>query len=83
MTLSDFPQIAALSSAEKLQLIGELWDDVASNPKDVPVPEWIKEELDRRKAKFEANPESGLTWEEVSANVRKAIADVRRTDRSA
>jgi putative addiction module component (TIGR02574 family) len=77
MTLSDLPQVAALSNAEKLQLIGELRDDAASNPEDVPVPEWLKEELDRRLAKFDADPESGLTLDEVSANVRKAIADVR------
>jgi putative addiction module component (TIGR02574 family) len=72
MPLADFPEIAALSSAEKLELIGELWDDVASNPKDVPVPEWIKEELDRRKAAHEANPSSARTWEEVKAHAREA-----------
>lgn len=75
MTLSDFPEIAALSSAEKLQLIGELWDDVASNPKDVPVPEWIKDELDRRKAAHEKDPSSARTWDEVKAHARKAHSD--------
>jgi putative addiction module component (TIGR02574 family) len=39
-----------LSPSEKLQLVEDLWDDLAANLADVPVHEWQKEELDRRKA---------------------------------
>jgi putative addiction module component (TIGR02574 family) len=34
-----------LSPAEKLQLVEDLWDDLASNPSAVPVHDWQKEEL--------------------------------------
>jgi putative addiction module component (TIGR02574 family) len=59
-----------LSPAEKLQLVGDLWVDLAGTPEAVPVHEWQKEELDRRKANLIKNPASGLTWEEVRHEVR-------------
>lgn len=64
-----------LSPAEKLQLIEDLWDDLAATPEAVPVPEWQKGELDRRKANLRENPASGLTWEEVKCRVRGRHGD--------
>jgi putative addiction module component (TIGR02574 family) len=34
-----------LSPTEKLQLVEDLWDDLASTPEVVPVHEWQKSEL--------------------------------------
>jgi putative addiction module component (TIGR02574 family) len=59
-----------LSSAEKLQLVEDLWDDLASTPLGVPVHDWQKEELTRRKTNLTSNPASGLSWEEVKQKVR-------------
>jgi len=59
-----------LSPSEKLQLVEDLWDDLAATPEAVPVHKWQIEELDRRKANLERNPASGLTWEEVKRRVR-------------
>lgn len=59
-----------LSVTEKLQLVEDLWDDIAATPEAVPVQEWQKEELARRKAKYLANPGSGLSWEEVQRRIR-------------
>ena len=59
-----------LSAAEKLQLVEDLWDDLACNPADVPVHDWQKSELARRKANLQANPASGLSWEEVKRQIR-------------
>jgi putative addiction module component (TIGR02574 family) len=60
-----------LSPAEKLQLVEDLWDDLAATPDVVPVHDWQKEELARRKANLMQNPASGLTWEEVKQRVRR------------
>lgn len=60
-----------LSPAEKLQLVEDLWDDLAATPEAVPVYEWQKQELGRRKAKLLKNPASGLAWEEVKRRVRR------------
>ncbi len=68
---TDFTSVFDLSPAEKLQLVEDLWDDLAATPAAVPVHDWQKEELDRRKANLTANPASGLSWDEVKRRVRK------------
>ena len=59
-----------LTPSEKLQLVEDLWDDLASTPKAIPVHDWQKVELDRRKANLLQSPATGLTWEEVQRRVR-------------
>ena len=67
----DTASVFDLSPSEKLQLVQDLWDDLASTPADVPIYEWQKEELARRKANLLSNPSSALTWEEVKRRVRR------------
>ena len=59
-----------LSPSEKLQLVEDLWDDLAATPEAVPVYDWHKEELARRKANLMRDPASGLTWEDVKHRIR-------------
>jgi putative addiction module component (TIGR02574 family) len=59
-----------LSAAEKLQLVEDLWDDLAARPSEVPVHDWQLAELERRKANLMNNPASGLSWEEIQRKVR-------------
>ncbi len=59
-----------LSPSEKLQLVEDLWDELAATPELVPVHNWQKEELDRRKANLQKNPASGLSWAEIQRRVR-------------
>jgi putative addiction module component (TIGR02574 family) len=60
-----------LSPAEKLQLVEDLWDDLAAAPADVPIHDWQKEALARRKANLTSKPASGVSWEEVKTRIRK------------
>ena len=66
----DVTSIFDLSPSEKLELVEDLWDDLASRPEDVPVHDWQKEELARRKANLLKDPASGLNWDEVQRRVR-------------
>jgi putative addiction module component (TIGR02574 family) len=59
-----------LSAAEKLQLVEDLWDDLAATPSEIPVHDWQKKELARRKTNLMSNPASGLSWEEVQERIR-------------
>ena len=59
-----------LSPPEKLQLVEDLWDDLAATPSEIPVHEWQKEELSRRKTNLMNRPASGLSWDEVKRRVR-------------
>jgi len=60
-----------LSPAEKLQLVEDLWDDLAATPEAIPVHDWQRQELARRKANLQKNPASGLAWEDVKRRVRR------------
>jgi putative addiction module component (TIGR02574 family) len=62
--------IFELSPAEKLQLVQDLWDDLAASPEDVPISDSQIAELQRRKANLQKNPASGLSWEETKRRIR-------------
>jgi len=59
-----------LSPSEKLQLVEDLWDDLGSTPELIPIYEWQKQELARRRANLQKNPASALPWDEVKRRVR-------------
>ena len=59
-----------LSPAEKLQLVQDLWDDLAASPDAVPVHDWQKEELDRRRANLQQHVAPTASWEEVKRRIR-------------
>jgi putative addiction module component (TIGR02574 family) len=61
--------IAGLSPAERLALIGELWDSLDES--SVPVPQALLDELDRRIAAADTAPQTGKTWEELDVNQRR------------
>ena len=63
------PALAALTPAEKLQLIEKLWEELSATPEEIPVPQWQLDELDRRSAEYAKNPSSGIPWEEVKRNI--------------
>jgi len=67
----DAVSVFDLTPSEKLQLVEDLWDDLAATPADIPMPDWQAEELDRRKARLMANPALGLNWEAVKQAVRR------------
>jgi putative addiction module component (TIGR02574 family) len=69
----DAVSIFNLSPPEKLQLVEDLWDDLAATPSEVPVHEWQKEELARRKVNLMSKPASGLSWDEVKHRVRSRL----------
>jgi putative addiction module component (TIGR02574 family) len=59
-----------LTPSEKLQLVEDFRDDLAGTPEAVPVRDWQKEELARRKADLMKNPASVIMREEVKRRVR-------------
>ena len=67
---STTPSVFELTVSEKLQLVEDLWDDIASTPEAVPVLDWQKEELDRRRQNLLNNPGSGLSWQEIQRRIR-------------
>jgi putative addiction module component (TIGR02574 family) len=64
-------EILALPVAERVRLVEAVWDSISAVPEALPLTQWQREELDRRLAEFEANPEAGSTLEEVFARIRR------------
>ncbi len=66
----EFTQVFELALSEKLQLLEDLWDSIASDPDQIPVLDWQKEELAKRKAAYLQNPDSGSSWEAAKERIR-------------
>ncbi|MEA5602753.1 addiction module protein [Nostoc sp. UHCC 0252] len=64
-----FPELSSLSRAEKLKLVEDLWDEIATTPAALPVLDWQKQKLVRRKAEYLQNPAIGNSWEDVKARI--------------
>jgi putative addiction module component (TIGR02574 family) len=67
---AEFTQVFELTLSEKLQLVEDLWDSIALVPEQIPVLDWQKEELARRKAAYLQNPDSGSSWEAAKERIR-------------
>lgn len=67
---AQFAQLLELGITEKLQLVEDLWDNIAATPEQVPVTDWQKAELARRKANYLLHQSAGRSWEEVKHYVR-------------
>ena len=58
-----------MTIAEKLQLIGTLWDDLESRPRELLADQWPLEELNRRKAALESGEGEIKDWSSVKASL--------------
>lgn len=67
---TEFTQVFELTISEKLQLLEDLWDSIAQVPKQIPVLDWQKEELAKRKAAYLQNPGSSSSWEAAKERIR-------------
>lgn len=56
-------EIQQLTPAGKLQLVQELWDDIAASSENLPVPQWHEDELTRRLDT--GGDDQGRPWEQV------------------
>jgi putative addiction module component (TIGR02574 family) len=69
MRVDDIPEIARLTAPEKILLVEALWDSIASEESNVPMPASHREELDRRMAKYEKDPGRLLTLEDLKGRI--------------
>ncbi len=58
-----------LTDEERVELLDRLWDLIPIDSDALPVPEWHRDELDRRSAEYDENPKIAMSWEEVKARL--------------
>jgi putative addiction module component (TIGR02574 family) len=69
MRIDDIPEIARLTIPEKILLLEDLWDSIASEESSIPVPPSHREELDRRLTEYEKNPGKLLTLDDLRGRI--------------
>lgn len=60
-------EILKLSLQEKIMAVEAIWDNIAEQADQIPVPEWHKQIIEERLQGFD--PALGKTWEEVKASI--------------
>ena len=61
-------EILRLSAEDRLELIEEIWDSLAADAEQVPVPRWHRSELDRR---LQDRAPAHITSEELHARLKR------------
>jgi putative addiction module component (TIGR02574 family) len=65
------PGFDDMSVEDKIDYVQALWDRIAANESQVPIPDWHREVLEERLADYQANRDQGRPWEEVEADLLK------------
>jgi putative addiction module component (TIGR02574 family) len=63
--------ILSLSIAERIELIGDLWDSLAETPEAIPLTEAQKAELKRRREAYRKDPTACVPWSVVRDRITK------------
>jgi putative addiction module component (TIGR02574 family) len=59
-----------LTPPQRLELITQLWDSMPDDMQGLPVPDWHREEIERRLAAADAAPQGVISWDEARRQLR-------------
>lgn len=62
--------ILQLSVAERIQLVEDIWDSIATAPDQLMLSEAQRQELDHRLEAYSKAPDAGTPWNEVKERIR-------------
>ena len=69
MNLANIPEIDSMSASEKILLVEDLWDRITVDESSVPIPQYHKEELDKRLTRYKSHPGNLLSLEELQGRI--------------
>ena len=69
------PGFQELPYEEQLDYVEELLNFVTSNAKYVPIPDWHREILEERMARYRAIGVQGRTWDEFEKDLKKEFGE--------
>ena len=61
--------ILQLSISEQIQLVEDVWDNIAAHARNVELTEKQKEELDNRLISHRKHPSLGTNWPSIKARI--------------
>jgi putative addiction module component (TIGR02574 family) len=65
-------EIVALNVEDRIRLVQAIWDSIAAEQAYPELMDVQKQELDRRIADSESNPDNVMTWQQVKASIHKS-----------
>lgn len=60
-------QAKALSIDDRIWLVQAIWDSISAEPEQLELTEAQQQELSRRLADHQINPQSVVSWEDIKA----------------
>jgi putative addiction module component (TIGR02574 family) len=68
-------ELSKLSIAERIELVQDLWDSIATDCERDPFPltKAQREELERRVRELDEHPERAIPWDEVRERLRARL----------
>jgi putative addiction module component (TIGR02574 family) len=70
----ELQNIDSIPISTRLLMVEDIWDSIARSNADVPVYDWQKLELARRKENFKANPDVARSWQHVQDSILRSHA---------
>ncbi|MBS4027017.1 MAG: addiction module protein [Ignavibacteriales bacterium] len=64
-----FSDILQLSVSERIQLVEDIWDSLREVPDEFGLSDAQRKELARRAEEFYKNPNEGIPWKTLKANL--------------
>ncbi len=65
--------IDRLPVEERLALVEDIWDSIAADSAALPLTDVQSDELDRRLAEHETNPDDVVPWEELRESISERL----------
>ena len=62
--------VLELSVPERIELVEDIWDNIAAAPDSIPLTNAQREELDGRLDSYHQNPKAGSPWEVVREGIK-------------
>lgn len=69
MVTKELSSIFELSVVQRILLVEEIWNSIARQPEAVPLTRAEKAELDKRLSAYHADPQAGISWDELKADL--------------
>jgi putative addiction module component (TIGR02574 family) len=67
------PGFDELSPEDQIDYVHSLWDRIAANADQVPVPDWHLRVIRERVVEHQASPSEGRSWDEVRDELRNKL----------
>jgi putative addiction module component (TIGR02574 family) len=64
-------EISRLGLSEKLLLVEDIWDSIAANNSEIPMPQWQKQALEKRYNEYKDGKLELHDWESIHKELRE------------